>query len=153
MQSSLAECILSTRVLPSQSVCRRSANARLPIHRSQQSLLHSIPSTSGKHSLSSGRRHLQTTAAAVMADRPPTSEKIVTTVDVPLGDRSYPIYIGQGLMDQGELLQRHIPGKRVLIVTNTTIAPLYLDRYWLPPVDSSRPMGRSHIPQASLNGL
>ncbi|BDA41939.1 3-dehydroquinate synthase, chloroplastic [Coccomyxa sp. Obi] len=52
----------------------------------------------------------------------------MTTVDVPLGDRSYPIYIGQGLLDQGELLQRHIPGKRVLIVTSTTIAPLYLDR-------------------------
>ncbi|KAK9908689.1 hypothetical protein WJX75_001464 [Coccomyxa subellipsoidea] len=52
----------------------------------------------------------------------------MTTVEVPLGDRSYPIYIGQGLLDQGELLQRHIPGKRVLIVTNETIAPLYLER-------------------------
>lgn len=50
------------------------------------------------------------------------------TVDVDLGDRSYPIYIGQGLLDQGELLRRHIPGKRVLIVTNETVAPLYLAR-------------------------
>jgi hypothetical protein len=49
-------------------------------------------------------------------------------VDVDLGDRSYPIYIGQGLLDQGELLRRHIPGKRVLVVTNETVAPLYLER-------------------------
>ena len=50
------------------------------------------------------------------------------TVNVSLGDRSYPIYIGRGLLDRPELLQRHIPGKKVLVVTNETIAPLYLDR-------------------------
>jgi 3-dehydroquinate synthase len=50
------------------------------------------------------------------------------TVDVPLGDRSYPIYIGEGLLDKGELLKNHVPGKRVLIVTNETISPLYLQR-------------------------
>lgn len=49
-------------------------------------------------------------------------------VEVDLGDRTYPIYIGRGLLDQGELLRKHIPGKTVLIVTNETIAPLYLDR-------------------------
>ncbi|XP_010113319.2 3-dehydroquinate synthase, chloroplastic [Morus notabilis] len=51
-----------------------------------------------------------------------------TIVEVDLGDRSYPIYIGSGLLDQPELLQRHVHGKRVLIVTNTTVAPLYLDK-------------------------
>ena len=51
------------------------------------------------------------------------------TVNVSLGDRSYPIYIGRGLLDRPELLQRHIPGKKVLVVTNETIAPLYLDRW------------------------
>ena len=50
------------------------------------------------------------------------------TVDVELGDRSYPIYIGQGLLERPNLLLDHIPGKRVLIVTNETIAPLYLER-------------------------
>ena len=55
------------------------------------------------------------------------------TVNVSLGDRSYPIYIGRGLLDRPELLQRHIPGKKVLVVTNETIAPLYLDR-WEPNV-------------------
>ena len=51
-----------------------------------------------------------------------------TTVHVELGDRSYPIYIGRGLLDHSELLRKHIPGKSALIVTNETIAPLYLGR-------------------------
>ncbi|KAG7672476.1 hypothetical protein Ndes2526B_g09005 [Nannochloris sp. 'desiccata'] len=49
-------------------------------------------------------------------------------VEVDLGDRTYPIYIGSNILDNGELLRQHIPGKTVLIVTNTTIAPRYLDR-------------------------
>jgi 3-dehydroquinate synthase len=53
---------------------------------------------------------------------------VPTIVDVDLGNRSYPIYIGPGLLDQPDLLQRHIHGKRVLVVTNTTIAPIYLDK-------------------------
>uniref|UniRef100_A0A6M2ER86 3-dehydroquinate synthase, chloroplastic n=1 Tax=Populus davidiana TaxID=266767 RepID=A0A6M2ER86_9ROSI len=51
-----------------------------------------------------------------------------TIVEVDLGNRSYPIYIGSGLLDQPELLQRHVHGKRVLVVTNSTVAPLYLDK-------------------------
>ncbi|TYJ10142.1 hypothetical protein E1A91_A11G187800v1 [Gossypium mustelinum] len=54
-----------------------------------------------------------------------------TIVEVDLGNRSYPIYIGSGLLDQPELLQnfdRHVHGKKVIVVTNTTIAPLYLDK-------------------------
>ncbi|XP_020585545.1 3-dehydroquinate synthase, chloroplastic [Phalaenopsis equestris] len=54
--------------------------------------------------------------------------KVSTVVDVDLGNRSYPIYIGSGLLDVPDLLQRHVDGKRVLVVTNTTVAPLYLDR-------------------------
>ncbi|KAD4178139.1 hypothetical protein E3N88_26730 [Mikania micrantha] len=49
-------------------------------------------------------------------------------VDVDLGDRSYPIYIGSGLLSHSDLLQRHIHGRRVLVVTNTTVASLYLDK-------------------------
>lgn len=56
------------------------------------------------------------------------SSRVSTVVDVNLGDRSYPIYIGPGLLDVPDLLQRHVVGKRVLVVTNTTIAPLYLER-------------------------
>lgn len=46
---------------------------------------------------------------------------------VDLKDRAYPIYIGTGLLEQKELLVRHIQSKQVLIVSNETIAPLYLD--------------------------
>ncbi|XWS29180.1 hypothetical protein CRYUN_Cryun24cG0006400 [Craigia yunnanensis] len=56
------------------------------------------------------------------------SSKAPTIVEVHLGNRSYPIYIGSGLLDQPELLQKHVHGKKVLAVTNTTIAPLYLDK-------------------------
>lgn len=57
-----------------------------------------------------------------------SSSAVPTIVEVDLGNRSYPIYIGSGLLNQPELLQRHVHGKQVLIVTNTTIAPLYLDK-------------------------
>lgn len=47
---------------------------------------------------------------------------------VDFGERSYPIYIGQNILDEGEILRKHIPGKTALVVTNETIAPLYLER-------------------------
>ncbi|PKI59896.1 hypothetical protein CRG98_019669, partial [Punica granatum] len=72
------------------------------------------------------RLRICATAAPVMDKA--ASPKVPTIVDVDLGDRSYPIYIGSNLLDQPELLQRHVHGKRVLIVTNETIAPLYLDK-------------------------
>lgn len=53
---------------------------------------------------------------------------MMKTLNVSLGDRSYPIYIGTDLLAQPELLTNHIRGKEVLIVTNETIAPLYLDK-------------------------
>lgn len=51
---------------------------------------------------------------------------IMKTLEVSLAERSYPIYIGQNLLSQSQLLQKHIKAKEVLIVTNETIAPLYL---------------------------
>lgn len=49
------------------------------------------------------------------------------TLTVDLGDRSYPIFIGSGIREQKALFDDAIHGKQVMIVTNTTIAPLYLD--------------------------
>lgn len=49
-------------------------------------------------------------------------------LDVELAERSYPIKIGAGLLDQAQLYVPHIRGRQVMIVTNTTIAPLYLQR-------------------------
>ena len=41
-------------------------------------------------------------------------------------NRSYPIYIGSGLLSNTELLTRHIRSQQVAIVSNETIAPLYM---------------------------
>lgn len=49
-------------------------------------------------------------------------------LNVSLDERSYPIYIGQDLLSQPDLLTKHIKRKEVLIVTNDTIAPLYLEK-------------------------
>lgn len=62
------------------------------------------------------------------APSPACAEAARSQVDVDLGKRSYPIHIGADLLRDPQLLQRHVSGKRVLIVTNDTIAPLYLDR-------------------------
>lgn len=50
-------------------------------------------------------------------------------LNVELGERSYPIYIGQNLTANPAVLQDHLHGKQVCIVTNQTVAPLYLDHY------------------------
>ena len=47
-------------------------------------------------------------------------------VQVDLGDRSYPIHVGSGLLGRGDLLCRHIRGRQVAIVSNDVVAPLYL---------------------------
>ncbi len=48
------------------------------------------------------------------------------TLNVELGSRSYPIYIGAGLLARPELIVERLPQKKTAIVTNSTIAPLYL---------------------------
>jgi 3-dehydroquinate synthase len=50
----------------------------------------------------------------------------VQTLQVDVGHSSYPITIGSGLLSNRELLEQQIPGRDLLIVTNTTIAKLYL---------------------------
>ena len=48
------------------------------------------------------------------------------TLHVSLGERTYPIYIGEKLLSESELFSIHIKGKEVLVVTNETVAPIYL---------------------------
>lgn len=50
------------------------------------------------------------------------------TLRVELGDRSYPIFIGAGLLGKPELLLPYIAGQQVLVVSNETVAPLYLEQ-------------------------
>ncbi len=56
----------------------------------------------------------------------PVKSTMNTCLNVDLGERSYPIIIGPELLLDAALLARHIVGKRIVIVTNTTVAPLYL---------------------------
>ena len=49
------------------------------------------------------------------------------TLNVDLGQRSYPIHIGPGLLSRADLLVPHLLQPRVVIVTNTVVAPLYLE--------------------------
>ncbi len=80
------------------------------------------------------------------------------TLPLDLGDRSYPIYIGAGLLGQPELLTRHILGTRVAIVTNATVAPLYLARLRthvasLKPVEVVLPDGEQYKSLEVLNRI
>jgi 3-dehydroquinate synthase len=47
-------------------------------------------------------------------------------LNVALDDRSYPIHIGTGLIRRADLIAPKLPQKKAAIVTNTTVAPLYL---------------------------
>ena len=49
-------------------------------------------------------------------------------LNVNLGDRSYPIYIGNQLLEKHELITDYIFGSSAVIVSNTTVAPLYLNK-------------------------
>jgi shikimate kinase/3-dehydroquinate synthase len=70
----------------------------------------------------------QENARARKHARTAMNEQAHITLNVELGERSYPIEIGAGLLDDAALLARHIGGHKVAIVTNTTVAPLYLDK-------------------------
>jgi 3-dehydroquinate synthase len=50
------------------------------------------------------------------------------TLNVELGERSYPIYIGNDLLGDPDLITPFITGQQVMIVSNVTVAPLYLDK-------------------------
>lgn len=53
------------------------------------------------------------------------SSTSMSVLNVDLGDRSYPIYTGKGLLQSPEIFSRHIKSKKALIVTNTIVGPIY----------------------------
>ena len=78
-------------------------------------------------------------------------------LNVDLADRSYPITIGAGLLGDCALLEQHIGGNKVAIITNTTVAPLYLELVAAPLRAAGRevvtivlPDGEEHKNWASL---
>src|SRR5450432_865329 len=50
------------------------------------------------------------------------------TIHVDTGGTRYPIAIGAGLMKDNRWMAENVPGSALLIVSNTTVAPLYLER-------------------------
>jgi 3-dehydroquinate synthase len=52
----------------------------------------------------------------------------VLTLNVDLAERSYPILIGDALLSNVGLIGRHLPAQDLLLVSNTTVAPLYAER-------------------------
>jgi 3-dehydroquinate synthase len=51
-----------------------------------------------------------------------------STLNVNLGDRSYPIVIGRGLLGGGFDLAQFVRGTDCLVVSNETVAPLYYEK-------------------------
>ena len=78
-------------------------------------------------------------------------------LNVDLGERSYPIYIGS-VLKQGQLLAQHIKSKQVCVVSNTTVAPLYMKaiRDSLPNhsvIVVTLPDGEEHKDLITLNAI
>ena len=63
------------------------------------------------------------------------------TVQVSLADRPYPIHIGPHLMGSADALKPFISGTTVAVVTNETLAPLFLKRV----SDSARALGKQVV--------
>ena len=63
---------------------------------------------------------------------PSMNQQSRISLNVDLGERSYPITIGAGLLSDPALIDQHIAGRKVAIVTNTTVAPLYLEQVAAP---------------------
>lgn len=80
------------------------------------------------------------------------------TVDVELGERSYPIFIGQGLLNDAELVAPYLGKGRVVIVSNDVVAPLYLAqaKQLFPGREVSEivlPDGEAHKDLAAINHI
>ncbi|MGN2247826.1 3-dehydroquinate synthase [Frateuria sp. GZRR35] len=56
------------------------------------------------------------------------NETHIQTIEVALGTRRYPVCIGRGLLGDHARWRAHLRGRHALVVSNTTVAPLYLDR-------------------------
>ena len=49
------------------------------------------------------------------------------TINIDLGQRSYPIYVGDNLLSNNIIFKKHIRSNKIAIVSNTTVAPFYLN--------------------------
>ena len=49
------------------------------------------------------------------------------TIDINLPLNAYPVYLGRGLLEEPSAWQQHLGDGKVLVVSNETVAPLYLE--------------------------
>lgn len=84
------------------------------------------------HVVHTGKQSVQVLIARLIKNIYPHNQTVqeqatMQILEVGLAERSYQIFIGQNLIHQIDLILKHIPHQRVAIVSNTTVAPLYLD--------------------------
>lgn len=84
--------------------------------------------------------------------------KTIQTLEVDLGSRSYPIHIGSGLLQNPDLISPHIHGNSTVTVSNTTVAPLYIDTLHqltatIPNIDIILPDGEEYKNLATLEKI
>ena len=85
-------------------------------------------------------------------------DRSVQRIEVKLGMRSYPIFIGSGAMQLKAEIDQAIPARDILLVTNTTVGPLYAAKLTaaLAPrrcVEVSLPDGESHKTLANVGRM
>ena len=85
---------------------------------------------------------------------------MVQTLNVALGERSYPIHIGAGLLMRAELIAERLPKKKVAIITNSVVGPLYfaplaraLEASGVEVVPITLPDGEQHKDWETLNRI
>lgn len=88
-----------------------------------------------------------------------TEHDAAATLNVDLGDRSYPIFIGPDLLEK-PLVARFIERKKAIVITNTTVGPLYLstvtsmlERQGVEVASFSLPDGEQYKNSESLNQI
>jgi 3-dehydroquinate synthase len=84
----------------------------------------------------------------------------VKSISVGLGSRSYPIHVGRGLLGQAQLVLPHLKQPRAAIVSNTTVAKLYLpalrgalEAAGVEVVSAVIPDGEEHKTWQTLNSI
>eukprot|EP00250_Pteridium_aquilinum_P014751 c22178_g1_i1 orf=85-1464(+) len=115
---------------PSPCSCRKAVPAK-PKNRAffQSSLCNNIFAHRAAPLASRALRLHSITISASSAVLTQASEGIkIEELQVGVGGRKYPIYIGSGILDHTEYFKRHIKGKDVLLITNPKVSPLYTDQ-------------------------
>src|SRR5690349_14340224 len=79
---------------------------------------------------------------------------------VALGERSYPIHIGDGLLERTELWAQRLPQRRVALITDEIVAPIYSGRVAralsavdIGVVQITVPAGEQHKDWETLNSV